>query len=56
MVSTKTLLLNLPTAIWVSFSESDEFASASLELTSLQVSGLGKLPVNDALYFMVEWV
>lgn len=32
-------------------SESDEFASASLELTSLQVSGLGKLPVNDALYF-----
>lgn len=32
-------------------SESDDYGSASIELTSLQLSALGKLPVNDALYF-----
>lgn len=31
--------------------ESDEDSSFSSDLTSLQLSALGKLPVNDALYF-----
>lgn len=32
-------------------SKSDEYYSSSLDFTSLQLSALGKIPVNDALYF-----
>lgn len=32
-------------------SNSNEYYSSSIDLTSLQLSALGKIPVNDALYF-----
>jgi opacity protein-like surface antigen len=34
----------------VAYSSSDEYYASSTDLTSLQLSALGKLPVNDAMF------